>query len=75
MTIYLLWYCQIVLNDKNDMEQNKDFRIDQCLKYIQKFERWRNLLAGQSWVHLSNTNALVSALTIHNGMEYIKAKI
>ena len=53
----------------------KDHRIDQCLKNIQKFEKWGNLLAGQSWVHLFNSNAPVSAFAIHNGLECIKAKM
>ena len=53
----------------------KDHRIDQCLKNIQKYEKWGNLLAGQSWVHLFNSNAPVSAFAIHNGLECIKAKM
>ena len=53
----------------------KDHRIDQCLKNIQKFEKWGNLLAGQSWVHLFNSNAPVSMSAIHNGLECIKAKM
>ena len=57
------------------MEQIKDYRIDQCLNDIQKYEKWGNLLAGQSWVHLFNSNAPVSASAIHNGLEYIKAKM
>ena len=27
-------------------------QIDQCLNGIKKYEKWGNLLAGQSWVHL-----------------------
>ena len=38
------------------MEQNKDYRIKQCLNDIKKYEKWGNLLAGQSWVHLFNSN-------------------
>lgn len=57
------------------MEQNKDYRISQCLNDIQKYEKWGNLLAGQSWVHLFNSNAPVSALAIHNGLKCIKAKM
>ncbi len=53
----------------------KDYRIDQCLNDIQKYEKWGNLLAGQSWVHLFNSNAPVSASAIHNGLECIKAKM
>ena len=30
----------------------KDYRIPQYLNDIQKYEKWGNLLAGQSWVHL-----------------------
>ncbi|MBQ8656168.1 MAG: hypothetical protein IJ527_03810 [Prevotella sp.] len=41
---------------------------------IQKYEKWGNLFAGQSWVHLFNSNAPVSALVIHNGLECVKAK-
>lgn len=42
---------------------------------IQKYEKWGNLLAGQSMVHLFNSNTPISALTIHNGLECIKAKM
>ena len=57
------------------MEQINDSRIDQCLKDIQKYAQWGNLLAGQSWVHLFNSNAPVSSSAIHNGLECIKAKM
>lgn len=57
------------------MEQINDRRIDQCLNDIKKYEKWGNLLAGQSWVHLFNSNAPVSAFAIHNGLECIKAKM
>jgi hypothetical protein len=57
------------------MEQSKDYRIDQCLNDIKKYEKWGNLLAGQSWVHLFNSNAPVSASAIHNGLECVKAKM
>ena len=57
------------------MKQIKDHRIEQCLNDIQKFEKWGNLLAGQSWVHLFNSNAPMSALAIHNGLECVKAKM
>ena len=50
-------------------------RIDKCLSDIQKYEKWGNLLAGQSWVHLFNSNAPVSMSAIHNGLECIKAKM
>ena len=50
-------------------------RIDQCLIDIQKYEQWGKLLAGQSLLHLYNSNTPISALTIHNGLEYIKAKM
>lgn len=53
----------------------KDCRIDQCLNDIKKYEKWGNLLAGQSWVHLFNSNAPVSASAIHNGLECVKAKM
>ena len=53
----------------------KDYRIDQCLNDIQKYEKWGKLLAGQSWVHLFNSNAPVSLSAIHNGLECIKAKM
>ena len=53
----------------------KDYRINQCLKDIQKYEQWGNLLAGQSWVHLFNSNAPVSLSAIHNGLECVKAKM
>ena len=57
------------------MEQINDSRIERCLNDIQKFEKWGNLLAGQSWVHLFNSNAPVSASAIHNGLECVKAKM
>lgn len=52
-----------------------DYRIDQCLNDIQKYEKWGNLLVGQSWVHLFNSNAPVSVSAIHNGLECVKAKM
>ena len=55
--------------------QINDKRIDQCLNDIQRYEKWGNLLAGQSWVHLFNSNAPVCASAIHNGLECIKAKM
>lgn len=57
------------------MQQRKDYRILQCLNDIQEYEKWGNLLAGQSWVHLFNSNAPVSALAIHNGLKCVKAKM
>lgn len=53
----------------------KDNRIDQCLNDIQKYEKWGNLLVGQSWGHLLNSNAPVSGSAIHNGLEYVKANM
>jgi len=43
------------------MKSINDNRKDQCLNDIQKYEKWGNLLAGQSWGHLFNFNAPVSA--------------
>lgn len=57
------------------MAHLQDERIDQCLEDIKKYERWGNLLAGQSWVHLFNSNAPMSMSAIHNGLECIKAKM
>ena len=57
------------------MEQIQDSRIEQCLNDIQKYKKWGNLLAGQSWVHLFNSNAPVSVSAIHNGLECVKAKM
>ena len=57
------------------MRSINDKRLDQCLRDIQKYEKWGNLLAGQSWVHLLNSNAPVSSSAIHNGLECIKAKM
>lgn len=59
----------------NVMKQIKDNRIEQCLSDIQTYEKWGNLLAGQSLAHLFNSNSPLSALTIHNGLECIKAKM
>lgn len=53
----------------------QDHKIDQCLCDIQKYGKWGNLLAGQSWVHLFNSNAPVSMYAIHNGLECVKAKM
>ena len=61
--------------NKYNMEQKKDHRIEKCLSDIKKYEKWGNLLAGQSLTHLFNSNAPVSALTIHNGLECVKAKM
>ena len=57
------------------MTRIKEIRIEQCLNDIQKYKQWGKLLAGQSWIHHYNTNTPMSALTIHNGLQYIKAKI
>ena len=57
------------------MKQIKDNRIEQCLSDFQKYERWGKLLGGQSLAHLFNSNTPISALTIHNGLECIKAKM
>lgn len=57
------------------MEQKNDRRIDQCLSDIKKYEKWGYLLAGQSWVHLFNSNVPVSASAIYNGLECVKAKM
>lgn len=57
------------------MEENKEYGIAQFLNDIQKYEKWGNQLAGQSLVHLFNSNSPISALTIHNGLECIKAKM
>lgn len=66
----------MVLNRNNRiMIQIKDDRIEQYLRDIKKYEKWGNLLAGQSWVHLFNSNAPVSVSAIHNGLECVKAKM
>jgi len=57
------------------MSQIQDKRIPQYLNDIQKYKKWGNLLAGQSWVHLFNSNAPVSVSAIHNGLECVKAKM
>lgn len=57
------------------MVQTIDNRIEQCLSVIQKYEKWGNLLAGQTLSHLFNSNVPVSALAIHNGLECAKAKM
>jgi len=53
----------------------KDYRIPQYLNDIKKYEKWGNLLAGQSWGHLFNSRVPVSASAIHNGLECVKAKM
>jgi predicted HAD superfamily hydrolase len=57
------------------MEQINDSRIEQCLNDIQKYKKWGNLLAGQSWLHLFNSKTPVSVSAIHNGLECVKAKM
>jgi len=57
------------------MAHLQEEKIGQCLNDIQKYEEWGNLLAGQSWVHLFNSNAPVSVSAIHNGLECVKAKM
>jgi len=57
------------------MSQIQDKRTPQYLNDIKKYEKWGNLLAGQSWVHLFNSNAPVSVSAIHNGLECVKAKM
>jgi len=57
------------------MEQTIVNRIERYLSDIQKYEKWGNLLAGQSLTHLFNSNAPVSALAIHNGLECVKARM
>ena len=57
------------------MTQKYDNSIEQCLNDIQRYEKLGNLLAGQSLAHLFNSNFPISALTIHNGLECIKAKM
>ena len=57
------------------MVQTIDNRIEQCLSVIQKYEKWGNLLAGQTLSHLFNSNVPVSALAIHNGLECVKARM
>ena len=52
---------EYVLQQFINMEPRKENRIEQCLNGIQKYEKWGNLLAGQSWVHLFNSNVLVNA--------------
>ena len=66
---------EYVLQQFINMEPRKENRIEQCLNDIQKYEKWGNLLAGQSWVHLFNSNAPVSVSAIHNGLECVKAKM
>ena len=57
------------------MSQIQDKRIAQCLNDIQKYKKWENLLAGQSWLHLFNSKTPVSVSVIHNGLECVKAKM
>lgn len=56
------------------MAHLQDERIDQCIEDIKKYERWGNLLAGQCFVNLFNSNAemmphrlLASGITISFG--------
>ena len=52
-----------------------DYRIEQCLSDIQRYEQWGKLLKAQSFVHLFKSNSPFSALTIHNGLKYAKAQM
>jgi hypothetical protein len=44
------------------MELVKDNKISKCLNDIQKYEKWGNLLAGQSLTYLFYSYVPVSAL-------------
>lgn len=57
------------------MTHIKDSRIEKCLNDMQKYEKWGNMLAGQCYVSLFDSNSPISALAIHNGLEYTKAKM
>jgi len=57
------------------MIQTKDVRIEQCLNDIKQYNEWGKLLAGYSLAHIFNFNTPTSELTIHNGLEYFKAKM
>lgn len=57
------------------MELRKDYRIEQCLNDIQKYEKWGNLLQWQTLAHLFNSDEPISALAIHNGLRYAEAKM
>ena len=57
------------------MAHLQEEKIGKCLNDIQKYEERGNLLAGQSWMHLFNSNAPVSVSAIHNGLECVKAKM
>lgn len=57
------------------MSQIKDKSMAQCLNDIQKYEKWGKLLAGQSWMHLFNSNVPVSVSASHNGLECVKDKM
>ena len=57
------------------MAHLQEEKIGKCLDDIQKYEERGNLLAGQSWMHLFNSNAPVSVSAIHNGLECVKAKM
>ncbi len=59
----------------DDMEQDKEYVLAQCLYDIQKYEKWGNLFAGQGFVNLFSSDAPISAFSIHNGVEYTKVKM
>ena len=42
---------------------------------INKYDSWGKQLAGQCFIYMANSNAPLSELTIHNGLEYFKAKM
>ena len=58
----------------NRMGQRKKQNIPMSKRHS-KIREVGKLRAGQSWVHLFNSNAPVSVSAIHNGLECVKAKM
>ena len=62
------------LNKEINMNSIIDHRVEPSLNDFQKYKKWGNLLARQSWVHLFTPNASVNTSAIQNGLECFKAK-
>ena len=50
-------------------------KIQALIADIKKYETWGEQLAGQCLIYVASSNAPLSESTIHNGLEYCKAKM
>lgn len=52
-----------------------DPRIAEYQKDLQKYQFWGNLFLGFSFRSFFSSNVPCDSLTLHNGLEYLKAKM